>query len=196
MRHCAIGLTFIAALAIGAIPSVIANADASNAGATTLVPRGTIVPVLITKDIRIGGIGSNTEEKKVEFEVSQDVIVNGFVIAKTGDLVEGHFTNERNETRRMFSVSTSQELALDIDDAVNFCGDTLHLKFERTYVGGGVTGSLIFGHAHDAVFSKGLILKAMTDRVEKGICAEGTTEAPAPLPADIIVPDEEVTPEP
>ena len=154
------------------------------------------MPVLVTKDIRIGGIGANTEAKKVEFEVAQDVIVDGFVVAKKGDLVEGHFTNERNQTRRVFSVSTSQELALDVDDAVNFCGDTIHLKFERTYVGGGVSGALIFAHAHDAVFSKGLVLKATTDRVEKNVCAEATSALAQPLPAGIVVPDEEVSPQP
>lgn len=158
------------------------------------VPRGTIVPVTVTKDIRVGGLGNNNEEKKVKFEVTQDVVVNGYTIAEKGDLVEGHYTNQNNVTKRFFSTNVSQEVALDIDDIVNFCGDTIHLDFERTFVGGARGGFLSFGvHAHDAVFRKGLILKTKTDRPERSICAAAATTAVLPLPADMVVPDEEVT---
>jgi hypothetical protein len=164
---------------------------------TTAIPRNIIVPVLVTKDVRVGGYGSNNEEKKVEFEVAQDVIVGSYVVAKKGDLIEGHYTNERNETKRVFSTDVSEELALDVDDFVNFCGDTVHLKFERTFVGGARGGAFSLGpHAHDAVFAKGLILEAKTDRLQKNVCAENTTATPAPLPANMVVPDEEVSPEP
>jgi hypothetical protein len=154
------------------------------------IPRGTIVPVLVTKDVRVGAFGSNTQERKVRFTVAQDVIVHGYVIAKAGDLVEGHYTNEQNVTRRTFETTTSQEVTLDMDDAVNFCGDTLHLGFERTFVGGVRSGFLSFGvHGHDAVFRKGLILQAATDRGERNICAQSTTATPSPLPRDMVQPD-------
>jgi hypothetical protein len=165
--------------------------------ATTTIPRNVVVPIVVTKDIRVGGYGANTEEKKVEFEVAQDVIVGGYVVARKGDLVEGHYTNQRNETKRVFSTDISEELALDIDDFVNFCGDTVHLKFERTFVGGARGGAFSLGaHAHDAVFAKGLILESKTDRLQKNVCAESTTATPAPLPQNMVVPDEEVSPEP
>jgi hypothetical protein len=164
--------------------------------ATMTVPRGIIVPVLVTKDIRIGGFGNSTEEKKVEFMVAQDVIVDGHLVLKTGDLVEGHYTNERNETKRVFSTDVSQELALDVDDAVNYCGDTIHLQFERTYVGGGRIGIGSLGaHAHDAVFQEGIVLKAKTDRLQRDVCADVTTEQP-PILDNMVVPDEEVSPGP
>jgi hypothetical protein len=125
-------------------------------------------------------------------EVAQDIIVGGFIIAKKGDLVEGHLTTSKNVTKRVFSADASQEAALDVDDVVNFCGDTIHMMFERTYVGGVRGGFMSFGpHAHDAVFAKGLVLKAQTDRLEKSVCAEKTTAEPLPLPADMVVPDEE-----
>jgi len=153
--------------------------------------------VRVTKDIRIGGFGNSTEEHKVEFEAAQDVVIDGRLLLKSGDLVEGHYTNQRNETKRIFSTDVSQELALDVDDAVNYCGDTIHLQFERTFVGGGRAGWLSLGaHAHDAVFGKGSILKAKTDRLQRDICADLTTETNPPLPENIIVPDEEVSPSP
>jgi len=168
------------------------HSAAFSAELTTLVPRGTIIPVLVTKDIRVGGAGG-AQTKKVVFEVSQDVIVGGFVIAKKGDTVEGHFTVANNTTHRLFSDNHSSEVALDVDDVVNFCGDTIHMKFERTLVGGSRSGVLSLGaHAHDAVFDKGIVLKASTDRVEKSICAERTTLAPLALPPGMMVPDEEV----
>jgi hypothetical protein len=164
---------------------------------TTTIPRNVVVPVVVTKDVRVGGYGANTEEKKIEFEVAQDVIVGSYVVAKAGDLVEGHYTNQRNETKRVFSTDISEELALDVDDFVNFCGDTVHLKFERTFVGGARGGAFSLGaHAHDAVFAKGLILESKTDRLQKNVCAENTTATPAPLPKNMVVPDEEVSPEP
>jgi hypothetical protein len=159
---------------------------------TINVPRRTVIYVTVTKDIRVGGAGTNSEAHKVKFEVAQDVILNGYVIAKAGDLAEGEYTNQNNITKRVFSTNESQEVALDIDDIVNFCGDTINVEFERTFVGGARGGFMSFGiHAHDAVFAKGSILKAQTDRPEKNICGEATNAAPGPAPSPLVVSDEE-----
>lgn len=158
----------------------------------TFVQRHTVFPVLVTKDARVGGVGDARHAKKVDFELLDDVVIGGYAVARKGDLVEGHFTTERNQTHRMFSTDISQELALDIDDLVNFCGDTIHLSFERTFVGGARGGILSFGmHAHDAVFTKGLKLKAETDRPEKGICSVKTDAVQTPLPANLLLPDDQ-----
>jgi len=179
---------------------VTAGVSGSQTTSTTSVsiPRGVIVPVLVTREVRVGGLGESTASTKVEFAIYQDVIVNGYVILKAGDPVEGHYTTQRNVTRRFLTTNISQELALDMDDAINFCGDTVHLTFERTYVGGGwgYTGSRGGYASHDAVFAKGLVLKAHVDRFEKSICAEQTTEVEASLPANIVVPDDEISPTP
>lgn len=159
---------------------------------TAYIPRGTFVYVTVTKDIRVGGAGTNSEVHKVKFDVAQDVIVNGYAVAKAGDLVEGEYSNQTNITKRFFSTNESQEVALDVDDVVNFCGDTIHLEFERTFVGGARGGFMSFGiHAHDAVFAKGSILKAKTDRPQKNICAEATAATPGPVPSPLVVSDEE-----
>jgi hypothetical protein len=180
-----------------ATASAAAPAPSPSAAPAIFVPRGTIVPVVVTKEIRVGGFGHSQEEHKVKFAVSQDVVVNGYVIAKQGDLAEGTYVTQTNETKRVFSTNVSQELEVDMDDVVNFCGDTIHLEFSRTFVGGGRAGAFSFGpHAHDAVFSKGSVLKASTDRIEKSICAEKTTELPVAMPSDIVVPDDEASPAP
>ena len=130
--------------------------------------RGVAVPILVTKDIRAGAFGLSPEQHTVKLAVAQDVIVDGYVIAKAGDLAEGHSTTQSNQTKRTFETNVSQDLTLDIDDIVNFCGDTVHLQFERTFVGGVRSGFLSFGvHGHDAVFGRGSILKASTDRSKR-----------------------------
>jgi hypothetical protein len=165
--------------------------------AAIMVPRGVIVPILVTREVRIGAIGASQEEHKVKFAVDQDVIVDGYVVAKAGDLVEGFYDTQTNQTKRSFETKTSQEVELDIVDAVNFCGDTIHLQFQRTFVGGERSGFLSFGvHEHDAVFAKGSVVVASTDRVEKQICAEPTTATPRPLPGNVIRPDPQLTPHP
>jgi hypothetical protein len=161
---------------------------------TIVVPRHTIIPVIMTKDIRVGGAGDEKSARTFKAEVAQDVIVNGAYVVKKGDLAEGHVTTDKNVTKRVFSTDVSQEVLLDVDDVVNFCGDTIHTEFERTFVGGVRGGFMSFGaHAHDAVFDKGTVLKAQSDRLERSVCAEKTTATPAPLPSQIVVPDEEVT---
>jgi hypothetical protein len=150
-----------------------------------------MIPVVLTKEIRVGGMGES-QEKKVEFEVAQDVIVDGYFIAKKGDTVEGHYTSTKNLTKSMFGGKVSEELSLDVDDVANFCGDTLHLQFERTFRGGARMG-LIGVNSHDAVFDKGTVLLARTDRVQRSVCAERTAMTPLPMPSDGLLPDDETT---
>jgi hypothetical protein len=187
-------LAFVIALPIAAVAQTGPGAtDSAPTAVTIVLPRHTIIPVLIDKDIRVGGAGDNQQTRTIKVEVAEDVIVAGFVVAKTGDLAEGHLSTSKNVTKRYFSTDVSQEAALDIDDIVNFCGDTIHTEFERTFVGGVRGGLMSFGvHAHDAVFGKGSVLKAQSDRLEKSVCAEKTALAPLPLPTNMIVPDEEV----
>jgi hypothetical protein len=187
-----IGLAAITILFLVTVAATPPPPAQSTSSPTVYIPRGTVIFVTVTKDIRVGGAGTNSEVHKVKFEVTQDIILNGYVIAKAGDLAEGEYTNQNNVTKRVFSTNESQEVALDIDDIVNFCGDTVHLQFERTFVGGARGGFMSFGvHAHDAVFAKGSILKAQTDRPQKSICAEATAAAPGPVPSPLVVSDDE-----
>jgi hypothetical protein len=179
------------AIAISAVLPAVCSPIAASADVTTLVPRHTLVPVVLTKEIRVGGMG-DSQEKKVEFEADQDIVVNGYVIVKKGDTVEGHYTSTKNMTKSLFGGKISEELALDVDDVINFCGDTLHLQFERTFRGG-ARQSLIGVNSHDAVFDKGTVLIARTDRVQKNLCAERSSEQPQPMPTGGLLPDDETT---
>jgi hypothetical protein len=161
------------------------------------IERGVVVPILVTKEVRVGAYGSSQAEHKVKFAVDQDVIVNGYVIAKSGDLAEGHYDTQTNQTKRQFENETSEEVDFYLDDIVNFCGDTIYVAFEKKFVGGVRSGFLSFGvHAHDAVVARGDVLQASTDRTQKLVCAEPTSETPQPLPKHVIAPDAQLTPPP
>ena len=179
------------------LPAPDASASPQSAGGanTVTVPRGITVPIFVTRDVRVGAEGASQEEHKVKFAVDQPVIVDGYVIAKPGDLAEGHYDTQTNQTKRQFETTTSQELELDIDDVVNFCGDTIYVQFVHTFVGGTRSGFMSFGvHQHDAAVGKGSVLAASTDRVQKRVCAEPATGQPPALPKDIIAPDAQATP--
>jgi len=190
---------FAAELAVAtllALPPLASLAQAPQANAIA-VPRGVIVPVLVTKEVRVGAYGTSQEEHKVKFAVDQDVIFDGYVIAKSGDLVEGHYDTQTNQTKRQFETSVSEEVNFYLDDLVNFCGDTIYLGFQKTFVGGIRSGFLSFGvHAHDAVVGQGDVLEASTDRTMKQVCAEPTTATPRPLPKYVLTPDAALTPPP
>lgn len=180
-----------------AAPSPDASAPLQPPGEqnTVTVQRGVTVPIFVTRDVRVGAQGASQEEHKVKFAVDQPVIVDGYVIAKPGDLAEGHYDTQTNQTKRQFETETSQELELDMDDIVNFCGDTIYVQFVHTFVGGSRSGFLSFGvHQHDAAVSQGSVLAASTDRVQRHICAEPTAAAPPALPKNVITPDAQMTP--
>ncbi|MFY9884645.1 MAG: hypothetical protein WAL67_14495 [Candidatus Cybelea sp.] len=178
-------------------PAQVASPQPAETATTITIGRGVIVPVLVTREVRVGAFGASQEEQKVKLSVDQDVIYQGYVIAKPGDLAEGHYDTQTNQTKRQFETTTSQEVDFYLDDVVNFCGDTLHVGFEKKFVGGVRSGFLSFGvHAHDAVVAKGAVLEASTDRAEKNICAEPTTETAKQLPKNIIAPDPQLTPAP
>jgi hypothetical protein len=190
-------LTFLIPLTIVFALPATADTAAIPGTISIALPRHTVIPVLVDTDIRVGGGGEARQTKTVKLQVAQDVIVNGYLIAQKGDLAEGHLTTAENETKRLFSKDVSQEASLDVDDVVNFCGDTIHVDFERTFVGGVRGGFMSLGeHAHDAVFDKGSVLKTQSDRLERSVCVQKTNAAALPLPPDIIVPDDEVTPAP
>ena len=180
--------TFRTSVSTAALLAAVASPFARAADTTAVVPRHTMVPVILTKEIRVGGMG-DSQQKKVEFEAAQDVIVNGFAVVKKGDTVEGHYTSTKNVTKSLFGGKVSEELSLDVDDVANFCGDTLHLQFERTFRGGARL-SVIGANAHDAVFDKGTVLLARTDRVTKNVCAEKTTARQEALPNGLLPDDQ------
>jgi len=109
------------------VPQPVVLPAPAAAALTVVVPRHTIIPVVIDKDLRVGGAGDAKQTKTVKGSVAQDIIINGMLIAKAGDLAEGHLTTEKNITKRYFSTDVSQEAALASSDARNAAAAAISL---------------------------------------------------------------------
>ncbi len=161
------------------------------------VPRGVVVPVTVTKDVRVGGANAATAQQsgKVRFAVTQDVVVDGYIIAKAGDLVEGHYDSATNVTHRTFSTNASQEVVLALDDAVNFaatrCTSTSSVPLSAARAAASYPSAFTPTTRSSA---KASILRADTDRGEKSVCAAAATEPAKALPANMVLPDNELAP--
>ena len=77
-----IGIAAIAIVFLVTVAATPPTPPPSTSSPTVNIPRRTVMYVTVTKDIRVGGAGTNSEVHKVKFEVTQDVILNGYVIAK------------------------------------------------------------------------------------------------------------------
>jgi hypothetical protein len=172
-----ITLSFVAAA------TAVALADGSG---KLLVPRGTVVPVLVTQELRGSAMGGNNGSNRVRLQVAQDVIVNHQIVAKAGDTVDVDVSNATS-VHAGISMHSGTVETVTAADLANFCGDTLHLSGQFTAEGSVKSG--IFGaKVRDAVIPKGTVLLASTDRLEKNVCSVKTTANPAPVPANAVTP--------
>jgi hypothetical protein len=173
----AVALSFI--LAAG----TVALADGSG---KLLVPRGTVVPVLVAQELRGSATGGNNGTNPVRLQVAQDVIVDHQLVAKAGDTVDADVTNATS-VHSGISMHSGTVETVSVTDVANFCGDTLHVVGQFTAEGSVKSG--IFGaKIKDAVIPKGTVLLVSTDRVEKKVCGQKTSANPAPVPANAVTP--------
>ncbi len=113
------------------VPVVSASAlpaSAAPLAMTTLVPKGTIIVVAIRRSFKSYGLSTGT---KVTYDVVQDVIVDGNVIAKAGDVAEGQILNAHEGKSTLFS-QEGANLRLSVDKLFTYCGDSIETDFART----------------------------------------------------------------
>jgi hypothetical protein len=140
------------ASAVSAQTAMPANTKADN-GSTTLVPRGTIVVVQTTRGTNSYGAETGA---KVTYTLVQDVIVDGNVVAKTGDVAEGAVQNSEAGT-----IET----------------DFMRSEYRRRQ------GFL--GNHKDVEVVRGQMYQVPTERPQR-VCSEPTSEAPQPIPSDAL----------
>jgi hypothetical protein len=175
-------------LTLAFIATIFGTAFAADVAGNTSVPRGTVVPVLLAQELRQGGMsaGSVGSSSNLHLTVAQDVIVKNQVIVKAGDPVDAAFTSAMNVNPgiTMHAVNT---ITVSVQDAVNFCGYSLHL-YGQFSAQGSVKSGMFGAKVKDAVIPKGTVFLASTDRVEPKVCSAKTTAAPAPVPANAMTP--------
>jgi hypothetical protein len=170
-------------LSFVAVVTTVAFADGSG---QLLVPRSTVIPVLVPQELRGSGVTSTSGTSHLHLQVARDVIVGHQLVAKAGDLVDADLSNTTNVSVGIMTHAGTVE-TVTIDDVVNFCGDTIHVGGQFSATGSVKSG--IFGpKVKDAVIPKGAILLASTDRAERKVCSQKTAAVPAPVPADAVTP--------
>jgi hypothetical protein len=182
---------FVVAVAIGiASLGELASADES-AGArppvngsphfdTVFVPRDTIV---VVRTIEAPNSYSAKTGTKIRYEVAQDVIANGHVVAKTGDTAQGAVQEGQAGDEGVLGFGyKAANLRVSVDEVYNFCGDTVHVDFDRSEYR---RRQGVFGSNKDVQVIKGQKYAAYTDRVQR-LCGEATTEAAPPIPSDVL----------
>ena len=150
---------------------------------TVLVPKGTIIVVATRRSYKSYGASTGT---KVTYDVSQDVIVDGHLIAKAGDSAVGEILNAHEGKSSIFT-SEAANLRLSVDKVFNFCGDTIEMDFARSEYR---RRQGAFGSKKDVEVSKGQLYQAPTLRPQK-VSATKTDAAPLPIPSDALVGDKD-----
>jgi hypothetical protein len=154
---------------------------APSAATQILVPRGTLVVVTTTRGTNSYGDQTGS---KLTFTIVQDVIVNGYVVAKAGDVAEGAVSNSQ-AGRDDFFTQKAANLRISIDRVYNFCGDTLSTDFARSEYR---RRQGIMGSHKDVEIIKGQMYQVPTERPQR-ICAEATTAQPLPIPKEALLGD-------
>ncbi|MGZ3563785.1 MAG: hypothetical protein ACXVAS_18420, partial [Vulcanimicrobiaceae bacterium] len=107
-------------------PQVVSGA--APAATQVVVPQGTILIVATKHGYNSYGASAGT---KVMYELSQDLVVNGYLVAKAGDAAEGSVLNAQQGKNSFFEMQAAN-LRVSIDKIYTYCGDTLDIDFVRS----------------------------------------------------------------
>ncbi|MGZ3529698.1 MAG: hypothetical protein ACXVAO_18720, partial [Vulcanimicrobiaceae bacterium] len=118
---------------------------------------------------------------KVMYELSQDLVVNGYLVAKAGDAAEGSVLNAQQGKNSFFEMQAAN-LRVSIDKIYTYCGDTLDIDFVRSEFR---QRQGVFGSHKDVEIIKGQKYQAPTEHTQR-VCATKTDEDPAGIPSDAL----------
>lgn len=164
------------------LPPPASSAASDIPGATIVfVPRGKEIVVRT-----VAGYNSYSAKTgaKLRFEVVNDVIVNGFAIAKAGDAAEGTVQEaQQGDEGGYYGIGwKAANLRVSVDEIYNFCGDTIHVTFDRSEYR---RRQGLFGSNKDVQIIKGQMYVPLTDRAQK-VCAEPSTDLEEPIPVQAL----------
>lgn len=176
-----------AAAAVPANPAPVSGVQAAPLGANAaasqvLVPAGTTIVVATKHGYTSYGASSGT---KVLYEVEQDVVVNGYLVAKAGDAAEGSILNAHQGVNNLISVEAAN-LRVSVEKVFTYCGDTLDMDFQRSEFR---QRQGFLGSHKDVEIIKGQKYQVPTERAAR-VCATKTDEQAAAIPADALKGDQ------
>jgi hypothetical protein len=160
------------------------TADGTTAVGTALIPKGTLIVVAVRRSYKSYGASTGT---KITYNVSQDVIVDGYLIAKQDDTAEGEILNAHEGTSNPWTGTTEgANLRISVDKVFTYCGDTIEMDFARSEFR---NRQGLFGSKKDVEISKGQQYQVPTERSQK-VCGTKTTAEPQPIPSGALAGDQ------
>jgi hypothetical protein len=147
------------------------------------VPKDTVVVIATTE--AISSYAASPREP-ISYQVVNDVVVDGHVVAKAGDEAEGQVLESQQGKTGFYGVGyKAADLRISANEIHNFCGDTLKLRFIRSEYR---RRQGMFGSKKDVEVIDGQKYIAVTAFPQK-ICGQETTEIAAPVPSDALPAD-------
>ncbi len=185
MKHFNLPFAFAATFAV-ATSSAFAQSPLPSASTSVgsepttsvLVPKGVM---LVVRTLEGHNSYSAQTGQKWHFELVNDLIVGGYVVARAGDDAEGG-VQEAQQGKDDFFNYKAANLRVGIDEVHSFCGDTIHVRFDRSEYR---RRQGLFGSNKDVTITKGQMYVPIVSRAQR-VCGVSTTATPAPIPADAI----------
>jgi len=184
--NVAVTLLLVSALGSGAMAQTPSPAPSSTPMAavgapqnvtTVFVPKGTAV--IVETGEGLSSYAASSREP-ITYALDQDVVINGYVVAKSGDEAQGQVLESQQGKAGFYGVGRKGgDLRISVDSVNNFCGDTLKVHFIRTEFR---QRQGLLGSNKDVQVIKGQKYIATVAYPQK-ICGQATTEAAPPIPA-------------
>lgn len=151
--------------------------------ATVFVPKGTVAVVATAE--AINSYAASPREP-ITYTLAQDVVVNGYLIAKAGDEADGQVLEAQQGKTGFYGVGyKAADLRISVDAIHNFCGDTIKLHFIRSEYR---RRQGLFGSEKDVQIIDGQKYIALTAYPQR-ICGQVTTEGNPAVPSDALAGD-------
>jgi hypothetical protein len=141
--------------------------------ATVWLPKGTLFPV---QTMQSYSSYSAAPGGKIRYELVQNVIVNGYMVAMKGDTAEGTVQDAMTGEAFFGFSFRGANLRVSVDKVYNFCGDTIAVDFDRSEFRRSRTG-LDLGDV-DVHVIRSQQYMAFADRPQHvcGVAASGATD--------------------
>jgi hypothetical protein len=167
-----------------ASPSPSAVVGAPTNTSMVFVPKGTVVVVQPTEGLSSYAAAPG---EPVDYQVAQDVVVNGYVVAKTGDNASGLVLEAQQGKAGYYGIGyKAGDLRIAVKQVNNFCGDTLKVNFIRTEYR---RRQGLFGANKDVQVAKGQKYAAIVAYPQK-VCGAATTERNPAIGEDVLQSDQ------
>src|ERR1700681_2712261 len=161
-------------------PGIINLATPIAGQVTVMVPKD---QMLIVKSIQSLNSYSAHQGERIRYEVVQDFIVGGYLIARAGDIAEGAVQEGQAGDAGIYGFGyKAANLRISIDRVFTYCGSTVSLAFDRSEYRR--RQGFLGGHK-DVEVTKGQKYAPFPTHPQQA-CVVKTDAQPQPIPSDVL----------